>query len=44
MKTKEEAEKRAMELYPELVGSLSNLLHEVSRAAYLHGWEDFAKE
>ena len=40
MKTREQAEKRALELYPDTHISTVNQLHEVSRKAYLQGWEE----
>ena len=40
MKTREQAEARALELYPKTDIATVNQLHEVSRDAYLQGWED----
>jgi len=40
MKTREEAEARAFELYPTTHIATVNELHEVSRDAYLQCWED----
>ena len=40
MKTREQAEQRALELYPDTHISIVNQLHEVSRQAYLKGWEE----
>ena len=39
MKTREQAEARALELYPNTHIATVNQLHEVSRDAYLQGWE-----
>jgi len=38
MKTREQAEARARELYPDIHIATVNQLHEVSRQAYLKGW------
>jgi len=40
MKTREEAEARALELYPKTHIATVNQLHEVSRDAYLQCYED----
>lgn len=40
MKTREQAEQRALELYPDTDIATVNQLHEVSRKAYLKGWEE----
>ena len=40
MKTREQAEQRALELYPDTHISIVNQLHEVSRQAYIKGWEE----
>jgi hypothetical protein len=40
MKTREEAEARALELYPKTHIATVNQLHEISREAYLQGWDD----
>ena len=40
MKTREQAEQRALELYPNTHIATVNQLHEVSRDAYLQGWDD----
>lgn len=40
MKTREQAEQRALELYPDTHIATVNQLHEVSRQAYLKGWEE----
>ena len=40
MKTREQAEHRALELSPDTHISIVNQLHEVSRQAYLKGWEE----
>ena len=40
MKKREQAEQRALELYPDTHIATVNQLHEVSRQAYLKGWED----
>lgn len=40
MNAREQAEKRALELYPDTNISIVNQLHEVSRQAYLKGWEE----
>ena len=40
MKTREQAEARALEFYPNTHIATVNQLHEVSREAYLQCWED----
>lgn len=40
MKTREQAEQRALELFPDTDIATVNQLHEVSRKAYLKGWEE----
>lgn len=40
MKKREQAEQRALELYPDTHIATVNQLHEVSRQAYLKGWEE----
>lgn len=40
MKKREQAEQRALELYPDTHIATVNQLHEVSRQAYLQCWED----
>ena len=44
MKTREQAEQRALELYPDTHIATVNQLHEVSRQAYLKGWEEAQKK
>ena len=40
MNAREQAEQRALELYPDTDIATVNQLHEVSRQAYLKGWEE----
>ena len=40
MNAREQAEQRALELFPDTHIETVNQLHEVSRQAYLKGWEE----